>query len=318
MQRFDGFDPRYSQPRWRAEADAVGRVATGERFEVATPDSSGGQLSRSSTRSDLVHLDLDRVDAATGPIEVEGARRGDGLRVRFLAIEVADWGWSGIFRAFGLIRDRFDDDLVLWRRDGKEMVADRGFLRPVPIPLRPMVGWVGVAPADGELGMIPPQRHGGNMDNRLHGVGAEIVLPVLRPGALLMLGDVHAAQGDGEVCGTGIETSARLELSVEVLPGGAPRTPHGRSPDVSGPTGPCLMTEGVGEDPRAAARDATEMMIDLLVEQGLEAREAYLLLSVAGHLRISEAVDEPHWVVSMLFEEALARRAAGLAPAPSR
>lgn len=318
MQRFDGHDARLLQSRWRAEAAPIGRVADGERFEVRVPDSSGGQLDAASTRRELLALDLDRVDAATGPFEVDGARPGDALRVRFHAIETADWGWSAIFRSFGLLRDRFDDDLVVWRSEARGMVPVRGFLRRVPIRPRPMVGWVGVAPAEGELGMIPPQRHGGNLDNRLHATGAEVVLPVLRRGAGLMLGDVHAAQGDGEVCGTGIETPARLELSVELLPHSAPRMPYGRSPALDGPQGACLLTEGVGPDPRAAARDATEAMVELLARGGLEEREAYLLLSIAGHLRLSEVVDEPHWVVTMLFEEELARAAAAAPPAPSR
>jgi acetamidase/formamidase len=181
-----------------------------------------------------------------------------------------------------------------------------------------MLGWIGLAPPSGDLGMIPPQVYGGNLDNRLHAIGAELALPVQRPGALLMVGDPHAAQGDGEVCGTGIETPARARLQVDLLRGRSIDTPRLVAPAPPAPSGRWLVTEGVGPDPRSGARVATEQMITVLEERGLEAIEAYLLLSVAGHLRLSEVVDEPNWVVSMLFSEELAQRAANAPPPPRR
>lgn len=247
-----------------------------------------------------------------------GARPGDSVVVRIEAIEPADWGWSGIFRDFGLLRDRFDDDLVVWRRREGSMVPVAGFLRPVEIPIRPMIGWIGVAPPSGDLGMIPPQPHGGNLDNRLHAVGTALELPVQRTGAQLMIGDVHAAQGDGEVCGTGIEVPARLRLSVELRRNRPLRGPRATARVADAPTGLCWVTEGVAPDPRLAARIATEEMVERWTERGLHAEEAYLLLSIAGHLRVSEAVDEPNWVVSMVLEEALAELAAAVPPLPSR
>lgn len=318
MQRFDGRDPALQQVRWRATAAPAGSVRPGETFEVDVPDSSSGQLTPTSTRADLQNLDLARVDAAVGPIEVVGARPGDSVVVRIEAIEPADWGWSGIFRDFGLLRGRFDDDLVVWRRREGAMVPASGFLRPVEIPMQPMVGWIGVAPATGELGMIPPQVHGGNLDNRLHGVGTELELPVQRAGAQLLVGDVHAAQGDGEVCGTGIEVPARLRLSVVLRRNRPLRGPRAIAHVAASPTGVCWVTEGVASDPRVAARIATEEMVERWTERGLRAEEAYLLLSIAGYLRVSEAVDEPNWVVSMVLEEALATRAAAVPPLPSR
>ncbi len=318
MRRFNGHDPGLQQLRWRSDAVPVATVRPGELFEVDVPDSSSGQLSLSSDRRALERLDLDRVDAAVGPFAVEGAVPGDAVVVHLEGVDTADWGWSGVFRDFGLLRGRFDDDLVLWRRDGAAMVPVSGPLRPVPIPQRPMVGWLGVAPSSGDLGMIAPQVHGGNLDNRLHAPGASITLPVQRDGALLLVGDVHAAQGDGEVCGTGIEVPARLRLRVELRPRGAPRTVRARSPGLPAASGPYVVTEGVGADPRAAATTAVEEMIRVFGEHGVDEVEAYLLLSLAGDLRLSEVVDEPHWVVSMLFEEALLERTAATPRRPSR
>ena len=317
MQRFRGSEPTLQQVRWRAEATPVARLVPGEQVEIEVPDSSTGQLNAGSTVEDLRRIDLSRVDAAVGPFEIEGARAGDTLTVRIEAIDPGGWGWSAVFRDFGLLRGRFDDDLVVWKREGDTMVPGRGFLRPIPIPMRPMIGWIGVAPAEGDLGMIPPQRHGGNLDNRLHGVGSEVHLPVQRAGALLLVGDPHAAQGDGEVCGTGIETSATVRISVDLLRGEFRRGPSALASTSADPGGRWLVTEGVGPDPRAAAAEATEEMILRLGERGLTAPEAYLLLSVAGHLRLSEVVDEPNWVVSMLFSESLADAAARIPWSPA-
>ncbi|HEY6238389.1 MAG TPA: acetamidase/formamidase family protein, partial [Thermoplasmata archaeon] len=310
MRTFSGADPANQQLRWRSDATPIAQLGPGEEFEVEIPDSSTGQLSERSTRSDLLALDLGRVDAAVGPFAVAGAEPGDALRIRILAVETGVWGWSGVFRDFGLLRDRFETDLVIWRRRGDSMEPARGFLRPVAIPIQPMLGWIGLAPSSGDLGMIPPQRHGGNLDNRLHGVGAELTLPVQRAGGLLMVGDPHAAQGDGEVCGTGIETPARVRLQVDLLKGGSTGSPRLVTPIPPSPPGRWIVTEAVGPEPRSGARDATEQMILELERYGIAAAEAYLLLSVAGQLRLSEVVDEPNWVVSMLFPEELAQRVA--------
>lgn len=314
MRSFDGRDARLQQTHFRADTPAIAVVTPGESIQVDVPDSSSGQLSASSTTADLATLDLDRVDAAVGPFGVVGAEPGDAISVRIEAIEVGDWGWSGVFRDFGLLRGRFDDALVIWRREGAQMRPVTGFLRPLPIPIAPMVGWLGLQPSAGALGMIPPQPHGGNLDNRLHGVGTELELPVQRPGGGLLVGDVHAAQGDGEVCGTGIEVPARLTLTLDLRKGAAPSGPRARVATPPPLRGPLWVTEGVAEEPRVATRLAVEAMIDRLAATGLEPREAYLFLSLAGHLRLSEVVDEPHWVVSLVFEEELALRAARCRP----
>jgi len=166
--------------------------------------------------------------------------------------------------------------------------------------------------------MIPPQRFGGNLDNRLHGAGTRLELPVQRPGGLLSVGDPHALQGDGEVCGTGIEIPATVRLRVDLLRGEGGPGPRARANRPAHASGRWRVTEGVGPDILGAARSAVEDMITVLGAEGLEPPEVYLLSSIVGELRLSEVVDEPHFVVSLLFPEEVIRAAADAPRLPSR
>jgi acetamidase/formamidase len=261
---------------------------------VLLPDSSTGQLTEQSTKRSLRTLDYERVDAAVGPIAIAGARAGDRLDVTIRSIRTGHWGWSGLFREFGLLSGRFDDDLQIWSIGSKGARPRGGFLPTVTIPTRPMLGWVGVAPASGSHPMIPPRRSGGNLDHRLVGAGTTLSLPVEVDGALLSLGDPHAAQGDGEVCGTGIETSADVELEVRVVRGAAPRSPHLRAPTPPDAPGPVLASLGVGPELLPTSVEALEGLLDLFEARGISRKSGYLLTGVAGELRITEAVDLPN------------------------
>lgn len=177
------------------------------------------------------------------------------------------------------------------------------------IPMAPFAGTIGVAPAEPGLhSIVPPRRVGGNMDVRDLIAGSTLYLPVEVPGALFSLGDTHAAQGDGEVCGTAVESPMRVTVRFGLDKGAAPRFPRLKSPERLDPAtaGRAWMTTGIGPDLMRNACEATADMIDLLArEQGLTAVDAYMLCSVAGHLRISEIVDAPNWVVSMRMPMAI-------------
>ncbi|MCI4321769.1 MAG: acetamidase/formamidase family protein [Thermoplasmata archaeon] len=283
----------------------MARVRSGDRLRVQLLDSSTGQLGPTSATSDLGSIDLARVDAATGPIEVIGAHPGDCVDVHIRRIRPGPWGWSGVFRDFGLLRGRFDDELQHWRVGAAMASPIAGFVPPVRIPLRPTLGWVGLAPLSGPHPMIPPRRTGGNLDHRLVGAGSTLSLPVEVDGALLSLGDPHAAQGDGEVCGTGIEVAAEVELEVALHRGGARAMPHLRSPAPAGHPGPQIACLGVGPDPGAAAVVALEGLLVEFERRGVPAKAGYVLASVAGELRITEAVDMPNYVVSASYPERL-------------
>jgi acetamidase/formamidase len=138
------------------------------------------------------------------------------------------------------------------------------------------------------------------MDVPQIGVGTRLHLPVQVPGALFSAGDTHAVQGDGEVCGTGVETPATLQARLDVVPGAATTSPwyEHRGPE-PGVMEQWAATTGIGPDLFAAARDATRRAVELLARPGLDPIDAYLLLSLVGELRVSEIVDAPNWVVSM-------------------
>jgi acetamidase/formamidase len=177
------------------------------------------------------------------------------------------------------------------------------FGRWAKVPLKPFTGTIGVAPAEPGLhSIVPPRRVGGNMDVRDIALGTELFLPVEVAGALFSVGDTHAAQGDGEVCGTAIESPMRVALQFDLLkrePLSFPRFrtqgPVTRHLDAEGYD----VTTGIGPDLMQAARASVRSMIDLLGRQrGMAAMDAYLLCSVCGDLRISEIVDLPNWTVS--------------------
>ncbi|MCI4350880.1 MAG: acetamidase/formamidase family protein [Thermoplasmata archaeon] len=307
VRALDGHLTENLQLRWTAGRAPILTIEPGTEVEVRVPDSSGGQISSQATRAELVAMDLAKVDPAVGPIDVVGAQPGDALVVELLDIRVGNWGWSGIFRDFGLLKNRFDTDLVVWDVQGGFATPRRGFLRPVRLPLTPMVGVIATAPARGEYPMIPPQSFGGNMDNRLHRAGSRVHLPVFRAGAGLSIGDPHALQGDGEVCGTGIETEATVHLRVDLVPGGAPPFPRATGAIEASPAGEFVSASGIGPDLHRAAEAAVENLIELLARFGLTPEESYLLTSLVGSLRIAEIVDEPNFVVVAVFPTDVAR-----------
>jgi acetamidase/formamidase len=286
---------------WDPAIPPIATVPSGSVVELDMLDAGGGQLTAESTVADLANLDFSRVDPVHGPIAVEGAEPGDTLQVDLLEFQPADWGWTAAFAGFGLLAEDFPDPA--YRVTRVPGVGERAeFLPGIGVPVVPFCGEVGVAPATGPLSTIPPDVHGGNMDTRHLTAGATLFLPVFVSGARLSMGDGHAAQGDGEVCGTGIETPMRATVRVSVrkdvrvtapefltAPGAAAEAAVGRR----------YVTDGVGPDLLGAARDATRRMIDWLGrEHGLAAIDAYLLCSVAVDLRISEIVDMPNYLVS--------------------
>lgn len=284
---------------WDASIPPLATVASGSVVEFDALDAGNGQLGPTSTTADLATLDFSRVDQVAGPIAVEGAMPGDTLEVELLSFEPGDWGWTASIPGFGLLADDFPDPHLRITRLGGGV----GELLPgIRIPLAPFCGELGVAPAGEPRSTIPPAEHGGNMDTRHLTAGAVLWLPVQVPGALFSLGDGHAAQGDGEVCGTAIETPMRAAVRLTIRRDIRVTAPEFTTP---GPLGTSTNTagwyaaDGVGPDLFVAAKEAVRRMIERLVrDHGLAPVDAYLLLSVAGDLRISEIVDQPNWIVT--------------------
>lgn len=298
---------------WDRELPPVAEVGPGTELEVVLADCFGGQLTAGSGASELTALDLGRANPLTGPIRVDGAVPGDAVGVELVEVVVGEVGWTALLPGFGLLADDFPDPYLVVSRVGDAVVEVGELARLTP---RPFLGTVGLAPAEpGTHSVIPPRRVGGNLDCREVRPGAVLWLPVEVEGALLSLGDPHAAQGDGEVCGTAVETSAVARIRVHLAPGAAPPTPRIEvpaglpRPGAAPVPGAVVHTTGVGPDLLAGARDATLAMIEHLgARYGLDPRDAYVVCSVAGDLRIAEVVDAPHWVVVMSLDTGVLSR----------
>jgi acetamidase/formamidase len=285
---------------WDRTIPPYGSVPSGGVVAVDAFDASCGQLTSASTAADLARVDWSRGNPVAGPIAVDGAMPGDALEVEFLAFEPAHWGWTASIPGFGLLADAFPDPILRLVSIGRGESME--FLPGLHIPLQPFCGEVGVAPEAGRLSLGPPDLHGGNIDTRELTAGATLYLPVFAEGALFSIGDGHAAQGDGEVCGTAVETAMRATVRLTVRKDLKVAAPEFVTPDRSGTadrSGPCYATNGIGPDLHRAARDATSRMIDWMGRShGIAPADAYLLCSVAVDLRISEIVDLPNVIVT--------------------
>jgi acetamidase/formamidase len=290
-----------TQFNWSRERAPVASVRSGAELTLEVQDASAGQIRADSGLDAVINLDFDRVNPSCGPILVEGARPGDVLAVKIRRLEMSAHGWTGLFPGFGLLAEHFTEfGLRLWElRDGQARFNDR-----ISIPLDPFCGVIGVAPAEfGVHSGIPPRRVGGNLDIKQLGEGATVYLPIEVEGALLGIGDTHGAQGDGEVCGSAIESPMTVTVEVSVLRDitiDAPEYDIVRPLErASAARAGYHATTGVAPDLMAAARQAVERMIVHLGDKyALDPKDAYMLCSVAVDLKISEVVDAPNWVVS--------------------
>jgi len=286
---------------WDSTIPPVATAAPGDTLTLTARDAWDGVITPDSG-VDILRTDMSgRVNPVTGPIYVDGAQPGDTLVVTLESYRPSGWGWTANIPGFGLLAEEFSEPaLHLWRYDpdGRTPLM---FGQVAQIPLQPFAGTIGVAPAaPGPHDIIPPRRTGGNMDIRDLVAGSTLCLPVEVEGALLSIGDTHAAQGDGEVCGTAIESPMEVTVTLALEKRNAAAFPRiVRSEAEAPPAGSMDTTLGIGPDLQQAARDAVRGMIDLLSRRhGLAAVDAYMLCSVAGNLRISQIVDAPNWTVS--------------------
>lgn len=225
----------------------------------------------------------------TGPIYVEGAEPGDVLEVQILSISLPiDYGYNG---CKGFLPENCEPDAPykILRLNRKQMTAE--FAPGIVIPLRPFFGSMGVAPAPeaGRVSSNPPGRHAGNLDNRELVAGSTLYIPVFARGALFEIGDGHAAQGDGEVDQTAIETSLRGRLRLTVVKDLKLSWPRAETPTdyISMATDPDLAV---------ATRLAIQEMVDFLVAQKkLSRHQAYQLVSLAGNVAVTQLVDKPNF-----------------------
>ena len=293
---------------WDNSLAPVLHIAPGDEVYFETLDASNGQVTPDSDAEAVRHLDFDNVNPVTGPVYVEGAEPGDALKITIREFAPSGWGWSANIPDFGLLADDFPEPYMHHWHYSPDL-SD-----PVPydgtharVPFKPMMGAVGTALAEpGRHDILPPRETvGGTMDIRDIGLGTVLTIPVRVAGALLSMGDPHAAQGEGEVCGTGVESPIDVSATIDLVKGGAPPSPRFTTP---GSTTDHLsaagydVTTGIGPDLLENARTALRRMVDLVsAEQNLAPIDVYLLCSVCADMRLSQVVDEPNWIVSCYF-----------------
>ena len=289
--------------KFSASIPPVLTVPDGAVIEVYTKEASDGQFVPESTAEDVLSLDFEPIHPLTGPVFVEEAEVGDVLAVTLHEIEIGAFGWTAITPGFGFLADEFTEPYLqtFSFEKGQTYVTGPGGAR---IKLEPFPGVMGVAPAtDSLLSTIPPRQNGGNMDDPHLVEGTTVYFPVLVPGALFSIGDAHAAQGLGEVCGTAIEAPMRFVFEVNIIKD----KPYLIEPQYE--TAGYYAVTGFGVTIDEAARKATRYMLDYLVaERAMSRPEAYVLSSLAADLHIAETVDVPHMLVTMhlpkyLFEQ---------------
>jgi len=232
----------------------------------------------------------------TGPVWIEGAEPGDVLEVKILSVElVVPYAWNYFRPGRGFLPDEFPYVYFkLTPLDLKRQVAK--FSDAVELPLKPFFGVMGVAPPaeTGRISSGPPWVHAGNMDNKELVAGTTLYLPVHVNGALFSIGDGHAAQGDGEVCVTALETSLRGTFQFSVRKDLKLRWPQAETPTH-------YMTMGFHENLEEATKIALNEMLDWLVsEKHLTRSDAYILTSNAVDLRITQLVDGKKGVHALL------------------
>jgi acetamidase/formamidase len=289
---------------WDADHEPVLTVDSGDTVVVHTRDVSDNQITPESTSDVIAGLDWDRVYPLAGPIAVDGAPPGDTLAIEVLDLHTQGWGWTAILPGLGLLSEDFTEPyLRIFDLSAGEVTHLR---EDIAIPIEPFMGTMGVCPAGASAQpVMPPGAFGGNMDTRQLTRGTTLYLPVQVEGACFSCGDAHAAQGDGEVCVTGLESpmygALRFTLHKDrPIPAPQYRTRGPLAPRVAG--GDWYATTGVGPDLYLGAQEAVRAMIDhLSAEYGLSPEDAYLLASLCVDLRISEIVDAGQYVVSALL-----------------
>ena len=280
--------------------EPVATVIPGETFSVETADAFENKID--SPRADITKLiKLPYVNPLTGPIYVQGAEKGDTLALTIHSIELTrDYGVSAIIPEFGGLCG------TVFTRTLNTPLPPRVMLHPIrdgqitfsedldipPIPYEPFYGTIGTAPELEAIGSLSPGFHGGNMDAADVCPGNTVYLPVNVPGAMLYIGDGHAAQGDGEVCGVATEIPTRGTLTADLIKGHAIGTPRVQSQDY-------IMTVGSARPMEDAARIAFyELVMWLEADYGLERLMAYQLCSQVARGRLANMVDILYSVVA--------------------
>jgi acetamidase/formamidase len=282
----------------------VMRIPPGTALRLWSDDAFGGALQSVDDLS-AAKVDLRFVNPQTGPFHVEGAEPGDTLVLHLVSLEPArDWGASAAIPFFGgmtstdrtvSLQDPLPDTTWIYQLDrarGTVAFVARHSDHRVELPIEPMLGTVGVAPAGNEVrSSLVPDRFGGNMDTPQMRAGATVFLGVNVEGALFSIGDGHYRQGEGEACGTAVEGAMTSTLIVELVKGGAPAWPRIEDDD-------CWMAVGSSRPMEDSWRIANAEMVRWVAElHGLHPMDAYQLVSQVARVPVANVVDANYSVV---------------------
>jgi len=258
----------------------VAKVESGTEILFEMSDAFNDQIT--SSDQEISKLDWSNVNPATGPVYIKGAEVGDVLKVHIKEINIESRGVTAAIPNAGLLGDMVTtaEVKVLDIKDGYVQFNDQ-----IKVPINPMIGVIGVAPAGKAIPCGTPDAHGGNMDNKKIEAGTTLYFPVFTEGALLAMGDLHAAMGDGEIMVTGLEIAGSVKVKVEVLKGKSIDHPILETPTH-------FYTIASHKDLLEAVKISTLEMQKLVMEQlGLSFNEAGMLLSMTGDAEIAQVVD---------------------------
>ena len=260
------------------ELEPVLEIGPGEPVTFETNDCFTGQI---QSEDDLVtEIDFERVNSATGPVAVRGAEPGDSLVAEILDVRPAQTGFACLIPGFGQLIDQVESPVtrVFRVEDGWIKMGER-----VRFPARPMVGVVGVATDGDTLANGLAGRHGGNLDDHLHGKGARIFFPVRREGGMFAVGDMHASMGDGEVCFTGVEIAGEVDIRFDLLKGQQATWPV---TELADRWVPHATADAYDEALKLCTEEAAHLLVD---EWEFTMEDAFIFLSVACDAGVAQA-----------------------------
>src|SRR5213595_3139591 len=260
------------------DLEPVLEVEPGETVTFETNDCFTGQI---TSEDDLVtEIDFEQVNGATGPVAVRGAEPGDSLIAEILDVRPIEFGFACLIPGFGQLIDQVASPVTRMFRveDGWIEMNER-----VRFPAKPMVGVVGVATDGDTLTNGLAGRHGGNLDDHLHGEGARIYFPVRQDGGMFAVGDMHASMGDGEICFTGVEIAGEVDIRFDLLKGKQGTWPVTELPDRWLPH---ATADDYDEALRLVSEEAARLLAD---EHRFTIEDAFIFLSVACDVGVAQA-----------------------------
>ena len=271
-------------------------VSPGTTLTIETYDCFEDQIQSEETV--MNELDWNKINPATGPIFVEGALPGDILKVKIEKIEIGHQGVMAVVPELGLMGHAID------KMEAKVMKVkeDKVIFNGVEAPLNKMIGVIGVAPEGDGVNCGTPGTHGGNMDNKMVKEGATLYFPVSVEGALFALGDLHAAMGDGEVSGSGVEIAGNVTVTLDVIKDEKIQHPMLENDEVFTQI---ASAETLDEAATLAGTQIIERIVD---KTGLPTSEVVMLMSMVGQSEVCQMVNPlktarfvvPKWVLNDL------------------